>query len=192
MNKLPALLFLSTITAASVFAESTLEHEERTIPSHEKALSVSYEWILDEPTGTEYTHQATLLRGAERPWSFTAKGRAIVFSWSPDSRYLLFGVVLPGRDMALYLLDAHSKNPKEQDLKLGEIERRVEAALPERSSGSFMGRSQVDFEKVQWLSDSECRLHYFYSFDRKGGDADLSLDVRTGNLKIISISPLAE
>lgn len=118
----------------------------------------------------------------------------MVFSWSPDSRYLLFGVVLPGRDMSLYYLDTRLQHPKKRNLDLAAIERRVEEALPERASGAFAGRSQVDFDRVQWVSNSQCRLHYFYCFDRKGGIAELSLNVaaRAPAIKINKIIPLAE
>jgi hypothetical protein len=56
------------------------------------------------------------------------------------------------------------------------------------------GRSEIDFERVQWRSESHCDLHYFYRFDRKAGDAELDLDLasRVPELKITNISPVAK
>ena len=185
------IALFSILIAATAFAQ---EHDGKVIPSPDKKLSIKHQWANDDPTGEAYTHLATLQRGNDTPWAFSDKGRAIVFSWSPDSRYLLFGVVLPGRDMDLYFLDTRAKQPKEQNLNLSKIERKVEASLPERASGAFASRSQIDFEKIQWTSASECKLRYFYQFDRKGGDAELTLDLaeKTPALKITKIIALAE
>lgn len=120
----------------------------------------------------------------------------MVFSWSPDARYLLVGLVKPGKDMSLYCLDAGAKRPKEQNLNLEAVERRVAAALPERDpdrgeSVAFASHHQIDFERVEWLSASQCRLHYISEFDRKAGEATLKLDLTAGAsaLKIEKITP---
>jgi hypothetical protein len=169
---------LLCLVVSSAFA---LSRGGEVVPSPNKQVSVRYVWIADEAGGEAYIHCAILQRGEEWPWSFSARGRAMLFSWSPDARYLLVGLVKPGKDMVLYCLDAQRERPAELNLNLEPIEERVEAALPERNpdhgeSVAFASHHQIDFHRVKWLSNSECRMHYVSQFDRKAGEATLKLD----------------
>ncbi len=96
--------------------------------------------------------------------------------------------------MSLHYIDTRAPQPREHNLALSHIERRVEAALPELPSGGFAGRSQIDFERIHWISATECRLHYFYAFERTSGGAALKLDLtgRRPTLEIVSVTPRAE
>jgi hypothetical protein len=179
-----AALSLLLLLVTSAFCDS------RTIPAPDGTKRIEYEFFDDSQSRIDNTLHAELIRADKTVWSFDAKGRVIVFSWSPDSRYLLYGVVLAGRDMELYCLDTDAVHPQEHDLQLDTIEKRVEAAVGERPSGSLAPRSQIDFEKVQWLSNSHCTVSYFYRFDRKAGDAKLDLELasRPPKLEIIKIT----
>jgi hypothetical protein len=179
-----AALFLLLLLVTSAFCDS------RAIPAPDGIKRIEYEFFDDSESGIDNTLRAKLIRADKTVWSFDAKGRVIVFSWSPDSRYLLYGVVLAGRDMELYCLDTDAAHPQEHDLHLDSIAKRVEGAVPERPSGSLAPRSQIDFEKVQWLSNSRCTLSYFYRFDRKAGDAKLDLDLaaRPPKLEIVRVT----
>ena len=120
----------------------------------------------------------------------------MLFSWSPDARYLLIGVVKAEKDMALYCLDTAPGQPKERNLNLEAVEDRVAEALPERDPDrgddvAFASHHQVDFERIEWLSANRCRLHYISQFDRKAGEATLTLDLGADApaLKIEKITP---
>jgi hypothetical protein len=123
-------LLLVCVLASRVFGD---EQANRAIPSSNTAVSVRSLWIADDPHDENYIHCAVLQRGEVLPWAFSARGRAMVFSWSPDARYLLVGVVKGGKDMSLYYLDTATKQPKERNLDLEAVEVRVRAALPERN-----------------------------------------------------------
>ena len=96
--------------------------------------------------------------------------------------------------MALYCVDLSEKKPLEKNLELDAIESQVENSLPEQKSGSFAGRSRIDFDAISWEAPNRCRLRYVYRFDRKGGDAVLLLDFTSKpiRLKIEKIVPLKE
>ena len=96
--------------------------------------------------------------------------------------------------MALYYVDLSEKKAREKNLKLEAIESQVESSLPERKSGSFAGRSRIDFDAISWEAPNRCRLRYVYRFDRKGGDAVLLLDSTSKpiRLKIEKIVPVKE
>jgi hypothetical protein len=164
--------------------------DSRTIPAPDGTKRIKYTFFDDSESQIDNRLRTELIRADKIVWSFEAKGRVIVFSWSPNSRYLLYGVVLAGRDMELYCLDTDAAHPQDHNLHLDTIEKRVEAAVPERPSGSLAPRSQIDFEKVQWLSNSHCTISYFYRFDRKAADAKLDLELasRPPKLEIIGIT----
>jgi hypothetical protein len=173
-----------------------LDRDGKVIPSAKQKLSVLYEWVADDPTGEAYVHTAILQRGQRLPWSFSARGRAMVFSWSPDAHYLLIGIVKPEKDMSLYCLDVNADHPKEHNLDLEAIDKRVNKELPDRNpdhgeSVGFASHHQVDFEHVEWLSNGQCRLHYVTQFDRKSGEATLELDLTASppKLAIEKITP---
>jgi hypothetical protein len=187
------ILFLSLLVSTAIAVE---RRDIEVIPSSNKERSVRYVRIDDDPGGEAYIHCAILQRSQTLPWSFSARGRAMVFSWSPDARYLLVGLVKPGKDMSLYFLDAATKRPKERNLNLEAVEERVAAALPERNpdlgeSVAFASHHQIDFERVEWLSASKCRLHYISQFDRKAGEATIRLDLSADApaLKVEKIAP---
>ena len=161
--------------------------------SPDKQQRVEYEVLRSDPQGVNGTHIAKLFRGDKAVWSFSAKGRGIEFAWSPTSRDLLFGVTLTGRDMALYYLDTTAKYPKEQDLNLESVESQVERSLPELAS-LFGSRSRIDFEKIVWLPQRRCQLHYVLRDNFKAGGAELSTNFQAKpvKLKIDKIIPLAE
>lgn len=182
---------MKTIVFLFLVASSALgiEQANRVIASSDKDLSIRYVWIADDPTGEAYIHSAILQRAWELPWSFSGRGRAMLFSWSPDARYLLVGLVKPGKDMSLYWLDARAKTPKERNLNLEAIERRVDAALPERDpdrgeSVALASHHQIDFERIEWLSVTQCRLPYISQNDRKSGEATLSLLLGAAETKL--------
>src|SRR5687768_13053842 len=185
--------FICLLAATALAAE---EQDSQVIPSANTDLSVRYVWIADDLTGEAYIHTAILQRKWELPCSFSARGRAMLFSWSPDARYLLVGLVKSGKDMSLFLVDADVKRPRERDLELEKVEQRVMAALPERDpdrgeSVAFASHHQVDFDRVKWLSSSRCQLQYISQFDRKAGEATLTVDLasKTPTLKIERITP---
>ena len=183
-----SLAFINPVFLISLLAAATIGADQH-FPSPDKKQSVTYRIYDDALTTDDSSNEATLFRGDAKVWSFIGRGRGFLFSWSPRSRFLLIGFVHPERDMALYCLDSAAARPKEHDLDLAAIEDRVEASLPHRHHKSLAGRSQIDFDRVEWSTDSRCRLHYHYSFDDKSGDAVLDLDLakRSPSLKIVSI-----
>ena len=76
---------MKTIALLCLFASSALAVEQgnRIVPSSDKDLSIRYMGIADDAAGDAYIHSAILQRVLELPWSFGAKGRAMVFCGRP-------------------------------------------------------------------------------------------------------------
>jgi len=163
------------------------------VTSPDKTKRIDCGSLNDDVSGLNATRTAKLFRRGKLAWSFKALGRGIEFSWSPNSRYLLFGVTLESRDMDLYYVDTDEKHPREHDLRIGFIESQVDRVLPKLRT-EFASRNRIDFDQVNWRTPNRCKFRYVRRQYYEAGDAILSIDfkARPVGLIIDKIIPLEE
>jgi hypothetical protein len=183
-------LIAQAIKTGKLDVELAPEGEE--VPSPDKNLSVVYQFPgwADFGSNLRATISKVVGNMGSTPWTFTAQGEAMEFSWSPDAHYLLFGVVRQDHGMTLDVVDTRATPIKERDLNLADIEKQVMLQLPLRPVGVFAHYSQIDFDHVEWTSPTHCRLHYGYEDDRQAGDAILDLDLAAPSpeLKLVQVT----
>lgn len=145
-----AVLFAVSVDTAN--ADPRPNYGESSSP--DKRCTIQF-W--SEKRDDNRTREARLLRGRDEVWAFHFDGPQLYFSWSPSSRYLLaIGNTNPDDKLALYYLDLSADRPIERTFDLDRVERRANAEIPHPHSDF------LEVKRIEWLSASECLLHFGY------------------------------
>jgi hypothetical protein len=148
---LTLLLFASAVS----LAEDTRRDHYGEYSSADKQFTIAF-W--SERTAEDRDiREARLRSGQAELWAFHFDGPDLHFNWSPSSRYLLaIGDKNPDDKLTLYYLDVSAIHPIESSLNLDRVERRASAEIPLPHS------DYLEPKRVEWLSGSECLLHFGY------------------------------
>jgi hypothetical protein len=146
-----SLLFAGSFAAANA---------DRKPDEYGEALSPDKRYTLQfwsEKRDDRETREARLFRGRDQVWAIHFDGPQLYFNWSPSSRFFLaIGNKNPDDKLALHYLDVSAERPAERALNLDMVERRASAEIP------LPHTEYLELKRVEWLSGSECLLHFGY------------------------------
>ena len=180
--KFPLFSLLIFITAGLL----SLRAEEITSPDGRYTIHVSDQIDNGLPC---WRYEATLTAGKTQIWNYGAITKALLFSWSPDSRHFLFAQSNYYRTMPLFLGsigDAESFDLIGVDLS--SVESAILAAC-QRWSGGFAPVSYVDWKTIKWSSPTKCRTTYIKRGWGLDATAEIEIDLSDDHpkAKVLSI-----
>lgn len=138
-----------------------------------------------------WRYEATLTTGKILIWNYGAITKALLYSWSPDSRHFLFAQSNYDRTMSLFLGsigDAESFDLKGIDLS--SVERAILSAIPnwQQRKGGFAPVSYLDWKTIRWISPTECRMTYIKRNTGLDSSALIEIDLSGDQPKVKVLS----
>jgi hypothetical protein len=139
-----------------------------------------------------WRYEATLTAGKTQIWNYGAITKALLFSWSPDSRHFLFAQSNYDRTMPLFLGsigDADSFNLIGVDLSSVESAILTACQKWQAGRGGFAPVSYVDWKTIKCSSPTKCRATYIKRGRGLDATAEIEIDLSDDHpkAKVLSI-----